>query len=581
MFEWDPSQFHFLRPWWLLGLVLAGYVAWRLRKRTTASRWANVIDAELLKVLLVSGRGSTGRVVIGLTAVALAVAAIGLAGPTWNRLPQGVEQQSDAMVVVLDLSLSMYARDLEPSRLVRARHKISDLLARRNEGYTALVVFAGDAHIVAPLTDDKRTINNLLGSLSPSMMPVLGSNPKSAIEQARQLFSNAGSKQGRIMLITDGVDRITDVTEYSSRHFPISILGVGTADGAGIPLDFADRRGQFLEDDNGRPIMARLDEDRLNTIADLSHGRYATIGVVDDDISYLLATPMPEEDEMVEVDREFDAWEDVGYLAALIVLPFALGAFRRGIVLVLCVAALPTDANAGLWEDLWQRKDQQGYQALSEGQPESAAALFRDPSWRGVAEYRSGAYEAAEETFRSDGSPDGHYNRGNALAHEGRLEDAIKAYQQTLAVAPDHEDAAFNKALLEKLSAEQQQASEQDNQESQRDDSQSDSEASRDPNAPQPDQNEPNNQQDSAPQPDESSDTEQQTERQETESERSESQQLAESEASRDEKQEALEQWLRRVPDDPGGLLRRKFQHETNQRLRSGDYRSRQQEKIW
>jgi Ca-activated chloride channel family protein len=538
MFEWDPSQFHFLRPWWLLGLVLAGYVAWRLRKRTTASRWANVIDAELLKVLLVSGRGSTGRVVIGLTAVALAVAAIGLAGPTWNRLPQGVEQQSDAMVVVLDLSLSMYARDLEPSRLVRARHKISDLLARRNEGYTALVVFAGDAHIVAPLTDDKRTINNLLGSLSPSMMPVLGSNPKSAIEQARQLFSNAGSKQGRIMLITDGVDRITDVTEYSSRHFPISILGVGTADGAGIPLDFADRRGQFLEDDNGRPIMARLDEDRLNTIADLSHGRYATIGVVDDDISYLLATPMPEEDEMVEVDREFDAWEDVGYLAALIVLPFALGAFRRGIVLVLCVAALPTDANAGLWEDLWQRKDQQGYQALSEGQPESAAALFRDPS-------------------------------------------CIKAYQQTLAVAPDHEDAAFNKALLEKLSAEQQQASEQDNQESQRDDSQSDSEASRDPNAPQPDQNEPNNQQDSAPQPDESSDTEQQTERQETESERSESQQLAESEASRDEKQEALEQWLRRVPDDPGGLLRRKFQHETNQRLRSGDYRSRQQEKIW
>ncbi len=133
--------------------------------------------ADLRDALIERRLTKSGPLVPLLTGLALAIASIALAGPSWQRLPQPIDQKTDALVVVLDLSLSMYARDVAPSRLVRARHAVTDILRARTEGFTGLVAYAGDAHAVAPLTDDVRTIENLLAALAPDMMPVLGSNP--------------------------------------------------------------------------------------------------------------------------------------------------------------------------------------------------------------------------------------------------------------------------------------------------------------------------------------------------------------------------------------------------------------------
>ena len=571
------QDFHFLRPWWLLGALpaLALAALWA-RKHLAGSHWQDAVEPRLLDALLERAQQSRHRWTAWAAALALLVGAVALAGPAWQRLPQPVEQKEDGLVILFDLSLSMYAEDLSPSRLARAAHKIADVLRARDEGFTALVAYAGDGHVVAPLTDDVRTIENLLTALSPAMMPVFGSNPASALDLALELLANARMAQGRLLMVTDGIDRVSEVTARCSRRFPLSILGVGTAAGAPIPLEFANQPGQQLLDSQGQIVRAPLDSDRLATVADLCHGRYRSIGVGDADINHLLATPLPGEAASQELDREFDVWADVGYWGAVLLLPILLLGFRRGVLACALVCLLPFPVSAGLWDDLWQRRDQQGWQALEDGSPEAAAELFEDPDWRNAARYRSQDYQGAAQGWSAAQTPTDHYNLGNALAQLGDYQAAIAAYEQALSGAPDHEDAAFNKALMEQLL--EQQAGEE----------------AESGNQPSPGENE-----DQPPQQDgQSADGPQQSEAGSDPSEAENSQgtgqqeetnegdplasaETAEAEGGRDEQQEALEQWLRRVPDDPGGLLRRKFQYETNQRLRQGDYRNREQDKIW
>ena len=567
------GDFHFLRPIWLVGIPVALFVAWRFwRRALDGTAWRRAIDPGLLAALLEPAATRAGRAISVLLGAGLTIACVALAGPTWQRLPQPVEQSKDALVIVLDLSLSMLAQDLPPSRMARARNKVIDVLRHRAEGQTALVVFAGDAHTVAPLTDDVHTIENLLAVLSPEMMPVLGSNPADALVLARQLFTNAGVSRGRILLVTDGVDRIGDVSSHAAREFPISVIGVGTDGGAPIPLDFLERRGQKLTDERGQTIIAKLDADRLATVARVCFGRYATLSVDDSDIDRTLATALPGRDETMAVDREFDTWADAGYWLAAALLPLLLLGFRRGALLSLALVAMPS--HAAWWDDLWQRPDQQAYRAMRDGEPDRAATLFDDSQWRGVAHYRGHSYDAAEREFDTGENA---YNHGNALAQLGRYEDAIAAYDAALAKDPADADAQFNKALVERLLTEKQQAATERQQARRSEGNSSEQQAEPNDATQNPEQSgQPGDQQQQSP-----------NESQQSKAERKQrAQELAEHDAEgdrdpRDDDKDALEQWLRRVPDDPGGLLRRKFQYETNQRLREGARSSRQRDQIW
>ena len=191
------ESLHFIRPLWFVALVPILVLAWFWFRRTrSGSAWQNAISSELLPVLLDVQESRSGQWLRGIMLTAITLAVIGLAGPTWEKLPQNVEQKNDALVVLLDLSLSMWAEDVKPSRIVRARQKITDILRQREEGLTALVAYAGDAHAVVPLTDDVATIENLLGALDPGMMPVLGSNPSHGLEIAKGLFGNANMTEG-------------------------------------------------------------------------------------------------------------------------------------------------------------------------------------------------------------------------------------------------------------------------------------------------------------------------------------------------------------------------------------------------
>jgi len=594
------GHFHFLRPWWLLGLLpLALLIYFWIRRTREQTAWSTAISQPLLEVLLDNKSVATaGRLRATLWLGAL-IATIGLAGPAWEKLPQPVEQKNDALVIVLDLSLSMFAQDLSPSRLDKARQKIVDALRFREEGSTGLVAYAGDGHAVVPITDDRHTIENLLNALSPAMMPVLGSRPATGLELAQELFRNAGLVEGRILVLTDGIKDASEISNFRNAAFPISIIGIGTESGGTIPINRPKEAPRYLTDEMGRRVIARLNESLLIQAAQQSYGRYSLLTVGDIDLKTTLGTSLPTEDASIEVEREFDIWMDMGFWLCLPLALLMLASFHRGLFAALLLTVMlpepswaqdnPVDGSVNqvaeapaavgnplsrLWRNLWLRPDQQAYRALQDGDPAAAARMFEDTQWRGSARYRSGDFSGAVSDFAEDSSARGLYNQGNALARLGRYPEAIERYEQVLQENPQQQEAAFNKALVEKL-MEQQNQQEQAEQEQQNQQQQQQSQESQsgDSDEQQEQDQQESEEQESEQQPEESE--------QQSDEETPEQSETEEDSAQRDEKQEALEQWLRRVPDDPGGLLRRKFQHETKQRLRQGDYSNRQDEQVW
>lgn len=581
-------DFHFLRPLWLLTLLplLAG--GWLLlRQRLQAGRWRHAVDPELARWVIESGwRGTLRR---GLFAVLLAwtLAVLALAGPSFEKRPQPVARGADALVVVLDLSLSMYAQDLSPSRLARARLKIADILELRKDGRTGLVVHAGDAHTVVPLTDDVRTIRNLLPALEPGLMPILGSRTAPALDRAGTLLEDAAAPDGRILLITDEVTDPEAAIRAAGNGHPVSVLGMGTAEGAPIPLEPIGRSGHLRDD--GRTVIVRLDEAPLRRLAAATGGRYASFSRDDADLLHLLGgdsrTLRPDDDR----DREFDLWIDLGPWLVLLVLPVALLAFRRGLVAVLALMLLVPvqETRAAAPGDWFARPDQRAYEALRSGNPDEAASTFEDPEWRATALYRAGEYAEAARTW-SAGDADALYNRGTALARAGEFEAA----QQTLAAAleqdPGHADALHNKEIVDGLLEKRRQDAANEEGSSQEDPN--GSEGNRSESQQRADQSsqsrsgedEPGKQE---PGQGESGDAQQRdaegrsAEAGDEEGERgSDEQRMAQ--RSR-ERAQALEQWLRRIPDEPGALLRRKFQYESDQRQRRGLRRAPEEDPPW
>ncbi len=634
------SQFHFLRPLWLLAIIPALLLAVTLwQRKGSAANWRAAIASDLIDYLLESTQQLRPQWPWLLLAGWL-LGALALAGPTWEKLPQPVLQKRDGLVIVLDMSLSMYAEDIKPSRLQRARYKIIDILRERREGLTGLVVYSGDAHVVSPLTDDTATIANLVPALTPAIMPSYGSNVVAGIDTALQLLRNSGFERGRILLISDEIAD-DDIDKIASRidgkQWQLAMIGVGTEQGAPIPLPRVENQarnagqGGFLKQDNGTIAIAQLHRARFAQLAAKVNGRYDDLSLDDSDIARVLPPVATTDDTVRTLEREFDQWRERGPQLVMLLLPLAAFAFRRGWLLVLFLIPFSAPSHALAWRDLWLRPDQQAQQDFNTGNTKAAAGKFQDPNWRGAAQYRSGDFAAAAQSLQGIDSADAQYNRGNALAQAGKLQEAIAAYDAALKKNPADKDAKANRDLVEKL-LKQQQKNQQNNssQQSQKDNKQQDNQQqndqsgqdqsqqersqkgqAQDGNSKQPQQNSANDSQSKGTQSDQPKNGEQSNnsdgqknpnpnnaneqqqaaaQQNDTESDKQNQdkaqamqadQQADKSEQPNDSKQRAAadqltseqkmqqratEQWLRQIPDDPSGLLRRKFLFENQQR---------------
>jgi len=323
----------------------------------------------------------------------------------------------------------------------------------------------------------------------------------------------------------------------------------------GAPIPSGDG---FVSDSKGNIVVARLERDALRSIARAGGGRYSELTTGSTANSPWAAA------EGTEFSRKDDAlgerWKDAGSWLVLLLLPFVAFSFRRGMLFVLPLLILPglllsTEAQAGLWDDLWARKDQQAQSALREERAADASVLAKDPAIAAEAFYRSGDFANAAEAWSQLDEADSHFNRGNSMAQAGEYDSALAAYDAALAMDPEMKDALFNRALVEQMK-EQKEQQEQENSEGESSDEQSGEESEQ---GEQGDEQSSENQQDGE-QSEQDSDEQKEGEEQGEPSESEMEQNWSEEDA------QAMEQWLRRIPDDPGGLLRRKFRNQHQRR---------------
>ena len=454
------STLHLLRPWWLLALPVYGLMVYGfLRSQRSHSGWSALCDPALL-TYMVGNSTKQDRRSFWLPAALLLGGLLlltALAGPVWQALPQPVYRARSGMVIILDLSRSMDAGDLKPSRLQRAKQKVEDILHKRSEGETGLVVFAGSAFDVVPMTTDNKAILALLPSLDTSMMPVQGSVASDALKHAGAMLKREAIRHGSVVMLTDGVD--ADATavarELAAAGHHLSILGVGTEEGAPIPLS----DGGFLQDKQGNIVIPRLQKEQLTALARAGGGIYQQMRADDLDVERLPGLHPARDTGKTRSDMQTDQWREEGPWLVLLTLPLLALLFRRGILLLLIVVplAMPSQAHASTWRDLWQTQDQQGQALMQQGSVKAAAGRFADPAWRGAALYKSGQFDKAAKALADVHTADGWYNRGNALARAGQLQEAIAAYDQTLRLKPSDADATFNRKLVEKLLQQQKQ----------------------------------------------------------------------------------------------------------------------------
>ncbi|MGB0414991.1 MAG: VWA domain-containing protein [Coraliomargarita sp.] len=221
-------EFHFIRPLWLLAFLPALFIWIGLwRKASSLGNLAEVVDAHLLEHLLVDAESTRGFRPVHLLGILWVLAVLALAGPSWKQEPSPFADEQAGLFVLLRVSPTMKATDLQPTRLERARHKLSDLLELREGAATGLIAYNGSAHLVMPLTRDTRILSSMAESLSPEIMPREGDALSEAIALAQSHFERA-QMPGSILVITD---EITDSRSVDSK-LPIQIFALHTPNSA-------------------------------------------------------------------------------------------------------------------------------------------------------------------------------------------------------------------------------------------------------------------------------------------------------------------------------------------------------------
>ena len=326
-----PHGFHFLHPLFLLALApLWAFTAWLARRCARDGVWPRLVDSALLPLLRLGGAGS-GRSPWPLIGAIWTLAVVALAGPSWQRQLTAAYRLPAAWVIALQLSPSMLASDVPPSRVARARFAVDDLLSAAHDARVGLVAFAGDAYTVAPLTSDVATVRNLSRALSPRLMPEHGARLAPALTAAARLLKSWAGRDRQIIVLMDAVrDPARAMQSAAQLHregITVDVVGVGTTAGAPAP----DANGGFVRGLGGNVRMTRLHPGELRRIAAAGGGEFVMLDQLAQLITDLHAAGISSLGSARAAPRvRLSSWLNDGiWLLPLIVLLAGLSA-RRG-----------------------------------------------------------------------------------------------------------------------------------------------------------------------------------------------------------------------------------------------------------
>lgn len=622
------SGMHFLRPDFLFLIIPFFILILFLVRRShqSAGPWKNLCSKDLLPYVLAK-KDKRHYFSYLLAAFTLFLLIIGISGPSWQQIAQPLIKQNTGLVIALDLSPTMDAQDIKPSRLQRAIYKINDLLEIHQEGQTALIAFSGNPFVVTPLTDDSKTIKNLLPVLDTNIMPSPGHRADLAIAKASDLLKQSGINNGSILLVTSELsnqEMEASIAIAKQQGLPISVLAIGTDEAVPIPQ----RGGGFIKDSKGALVMAALSKKNLNKLSESTGGFFATITLDDNDLHQLAhsfsANTTSATHEKTELKQ--NKWHDQGYLFVLLALPFASLLFRRGILAILFIITIitPHMAQALSFDDFWKTKDQQAQQMFQQEKYQEANDLFQNKEWQAICSYKLEDYDRAAQLFEDIPTVEGLFNFGTAKAKLGDFQSALDAYNKVLSLQPEHEDAIYNKNIIEEFLKQNKQDQSQNKQdqnqnnkknnkkqrqnqktEKQEKQEQEKQEQEKQEQEKQEQEKQENKQEDSkegqSQDQEEGQDRDRNQEQgqeqgqtaeadkqnidelkdqyrekidremEKEKSQREEVAQVSQEEAqSKDDPQWHIdERWLKRVQDDPAGLMRRKFQQQYQQQQKA------------
>lgn len=542
------ANFHFLRPWGLLLLAVPLFLYWKyFRGIKNQSSWEKVCDKNLLDFLLVKGSSQQRKTISYLGLCGLLAAAVAIAGPSWKKTEVPSLTPENPVMILLNMSSDMSEGDLSPTRLERAKYKITDLLDLLKTAQTGLIVYSDEPFLITPITDDNKIIENLLPEINFEIMPSNGDRLDRAISLATEKLKNAGYNQGNIVIFTPDI----------GQRFDLALEEAKKAAANNYHVNVAEMNSQKIE--------------KLQMLAQNGKGLYLSLTPGDQDMQQLAQKINHEASNLKASENLRSQWLDFGYYLVFIPLLCGLYFFRKGILWALLPVFFATQAQAGFFLN----NNQEGLKAFNDQDYQNAARKFETPEWKGASQYRLGDYANALQNFSQSNSLTAIYNQGNALAKSGKIDEAIQKYEEVLKQDPEHEDAKFNLDYLKQQKQEQQQQKDQDQSQDQNQD-QNQSEQQQQQNSDEAPQDQP----DQGQQPQEDGDNSQNRQKEQSEDqpaqsgnpEQSESQipqeqqsenqaaaqpQKGDSEDSKyDEQAQARAQQFREVPENPGGLLR-------------------------
>ncbi|MEZ9108571.1 VWA domain-containing protein [Vibrio cyclitrophicus] len=453
------TQFHFIRPLWLLAFIPMFFLLWIRWREETKPTWKDILPVHLRDALTIGETGWRKQLPLKLLMVIVTIAIIICSGPTWQREASPFGEDKASMLVVLDNSDSMLAKDLPPSRLERSKQKIRDLLAARKGGNTGLVVYAGSAHVAMPVTQDSKVFEPFLAAITPDIMPVSGKSAEEALPLINQQLS--GELGSSVLLVSDGVNPST-IRAYESffndNPYQLLILAAGNSN---------------VVSDN--PV----DLDSLRNLASKTGGRLIEVSVDNSDIQQL--------NRAVERNMQLNGkssmpWKDMGYGLLIPMAFIMLLWFRKGWLVQWCVVGVlitssvysPStlaktvnltaekpivvesvtawDKTAQWWWDLWLTPDQQGQRLLNQQEYLEAAKHFKDPMRKGAAYYYARDFKLAHSAFLQMKTDYGLYNAASALARQREYlaaRDLLKSLSEKPDLSPElRPDVEHNLAVI-------------------------------------------------------------------------------------------------------------------------------------